>query len=144
MGAQVKIAPGVYLDDIIAWTDQLLESDEADRRRRGFLKPSKPKPDPDALYARHLLATMPDLQEQVKSCLTVQPTRTDKEVSDLLAAWPLCNTEQLTGLMGSVIRRCANQVLGPRLNAVSCAPTDSATSSPTRGYATWPTGTGLR
>ena len=111
MGAQVKIAPSVSLDDIIVWTGQLLESDEADRRRLGFLKPSKTIPDPDALYPRHLLATMSDLHEQVKSCLAVQLTCTDKEVLDLLAAWPLCNTEQLMGLKGGVTRRHANQVI---------------------------------
>ena len=54
---------------------------------------------------------MPEPSEQVKSCLAVQLTRAEKEVLDLLAAWPLCTTAQLAGLMGGVTRRRANQVL---------------------------------
>ena len=54
---------------------------------------------------------IPDPPEQVKSCLAVQLTRAGKEALDLLAAWPLCTTGQLAGLMGGVTRRRANQVL---------------------------------
>ena len=67
--------------------------------------------DPDALYPDDVQAAMPDPPEQVKSCLAVQLTRSEKDALDLLAAWPLCTTEQLVGLMGGATRRRANQVL---------------------------------
>ena len=54
---------------------------------------------------------MPDPTEQVRSCLAVQLARAEKDALDLLAAWPLCTTDQLAGLMGGVTRRRANQVL---------------------------------
>ena len=54
---------------------------------------------------------MPEPAEQVKGSLAVQLSRAEKEVLDLLAAWPLCTTDQLAGLMGGVTRRRANQVL---------------------------------
>ncbi len=54
---------------------------------------------------------MPNPSAQIKSCLAVHLTRAEKEVLDLLAAWPLCTTDQLMGLMGGVTRRRANQVL---------------------------------
>ena len=71
----------------------------------------KPNPDPYSLYPGRLRADMPDPPEQVKSSLAVQLTRAEKEALDLLAAWPLCTTDQLAGLMGGVTRRRANQVL---------------------------------
>ena len=89
----------------------VVKCDEADRRRHGFKKPSKPIPDPDALFPCHLRATMTDLSEQIRSCLAVQLTRAEKDALNLLAAWPLCNTEQFMGLMGGVTRRRANQVI---------------------------------
>ena len=49
--------------------------------------------------------------QQLESSLAVQLTRAEKEALDLLAAWPLCTTEQLAKLMGGVTRRRANQVL---------------------------------
>ena len=107
----VKVAPGVSLNDIVRWTDRLLEIDEADRRRYGFEKPRKPTPDPEAIYPSHLRATMPEPAQQLESSLAVQLTRAEKEALDLLAAWPLCTTEQLAGLMGGVTRRRTNQVL---------------------------------
>ena len=54
---------------------------------------------------------MPEPAQQLESALSVQLTRAEKEALDLLAAWPLCTTEQLAGLMGGVTRRRANQVL---------------------------------
>ena len=54
---------------------------------------------------------MPKPPEQVKSSLAVRLTRAEKQALDLLAAWPLRNTDQLAGLMGGVTRRRANQVL---------------------------------
>ena len=54
---------------------------------------------------------MPDPSEQVESSLAVRLTRAKKDTLDLLAAWPLCTTDQLAGLMGGVTRRRANLVL---------------------------------
>ena len=108
----VKVVPDVSLNAIVAWTDRLLESSEADRRRYGSKPEGKPTPDPEALYPSHLRATMLEPVQQLESALSVQLTRAEKEALDLLAAWPLCTTEQLAGLMGGVTRRRANQVLG--------------------------------
>ena len=107
----VKVIPGVSLDIIVNWTDRLVEISEADRRRHGFKKPRKPTPDPEALYPSHRRATTPEPAQQLESSLAVQLTRAEKEALDLLAAWPLCTTDQLAGLMGGVTRRRANQVL---------------------------------
>ena len=65
----------------------------------------------DSLYPEHVRAAMPDPSEQVGNSLAVQLTRAGKDALDLLAAWPLCSTGQLAGLMGGVTRRRANQVL---------------------------------
>ena len=107
----VKVVPGVSLNDIVRWTDRLVEISEADRRRYGFEKPRIPAPDPEALYSSHRRATMPEPAQQLESALSVQLNRAEKETLDLLAAWPLGTTEQLAGLMGGVTRRRANQVL---------------------------------
>ena len=107
----VKVAPDVSLEAIVAWTDRLVEIVEADRRRDGFKTPRNPTPDPEALYPSHRRATLPEPAEQMEAALSVQLTRAEKEALDLLAAWPLCTTEQLAGLMGGVTRRRANQVL---------------------------------
>ena len=106
----VEVASDVSLDDIIAWTERLVASEEADRRDRTPRTERKPTPDPDALYPDHLRATMPDPSEQIKSCLAVQLTRSEKDALDLLAAWPLCTPKQFMGLMGGVTLRRANQV----------------------------------
>ena len=108
----VKVVPDVSLNAIVNWTDRLVEISEVDRRRHGFRKPRKPTPDPEALYPSHLRATMPEPAQQLESALSVQLTRAEKEALDLLAAWSLCTTEQLAGLIGGVTRRRANQVLG--------------------------------
>ena len=71
----------------------------------------QPTPDPYSLYPTHLQSAIPEPPEQVKTSLAVQLTRAEKEALDLLAAWPLCTTDQLVGLMGGVTRRRANQVL---------------------------------
>ena len=107
----VKVVPGVSLNAIVNWTDRLVEIDEAERRRYGFEKPRNPTPDPEALYPSHRRATMAEPAQQLESALAVQLNRAEKDALDLLAAWPLCTTEQLTGLMGGVTRRRANQVL---------------------------------
>ena len=107
----VKVVPDVSLNAIVAWTDRLLESSEADRRRYGFKAERNPTPDPEALYPSHRRATMPEPAQQLESSLAVQLTRVEKDALELMAAWPLCTTEQLAGLMGGVTRRRANQVL---------------------------------
>ena len=111
MGMEVKIEPSVSLGSIVASIGWLMDRDA--RNRRDNTPPAKrqPTPDPYSLYPSNLRASMPDPPEQVKSCLAVQLTRAEKEALDLLAAWPLCTTDQLAGLMGGVTRRRANQVL---------------------------------
>ena len=99
-----EIAPDVSLSAIVAWTERLVEVSAASRWE-------KPTPDPDTLYPSHWRATMPEPAQQFQSALSVQLTRAEKQALDLLAAWPLCTTEQLAGLMGGVTRRRANQVL---------------------------------
>ena len=111
MGMQVRIAPDSSLDGIVGWMGRMLDNRDADRRRHGVQPERQPKPDPDTLYPGHLRAAIPELPEQVKSALAVQLSGAEKETLDLLAAWPLCTTEQLMGLMGGVTRRRANQVV---------------------------------
>ena len=71
----------------------------------------RPRPDPEELYPSRLRALMPQPTEQVGSSLAVKLVRAEKQALDLLAAWPLCTTEQLMGLMAGVTRRRANQVI---------------------------------
>ena len=107
----VKVAPGVSLDAIIAWTDRVAgRSAEASRQRNAGAE-REPRPDPETLYPDHLRAAMPEPTELLRSSLAVRLTHAEKDALDLLAAWPLCTTDQLTGLMGGVTRRRANQVL---------------------------------
>ena len=107
----VKVAPDVSLNDIVPWTDKVVESSDEYQRKLGLEPDRDPKPDPYTLYPCHLRAAMPDPSQQVKSCLAFQLGRAEKGALDLLAAWPLCTTDQLAGLMGGVSRRRANQVL---------------------------------
>ena len=111
MGAHVKVAPYLSLENIVASLGWLVDHNA--KRRLDKTPPTKrqPNPDPYSLYPTHLRAAMPNPSEQVKSSLAVQLTRAEKEALDLLAAWPLCTTDQLAGLMGGVTRRRANQVL---------------------------------
>ncbi len=95
------INPDVSLDDIMGWLD----------RRAGHATGDRPRPDPEELYPSRLRALMPQPTEQVKSSLAVKLARAEKNALDLLAAWPLCDTEQLRRLMGGVTRRRANQVV---------------------------------
>ncbi len=107
----VKVDPGVSLENIIAQTDRLAESFGDLRRRHNPGKEREPRPDPETLYPGRLRATMPEPSEFLSSSLAVQLTGAEKDALDLLAAWPLCTTDQLAGLMGGVTRRRANQVL---------------------------------
>ena len=95
------ISPDVSLDAIMGWLG----------RRAKHATGDQPRPDPEELYPSGLRALMPQPTEQVKSSLAVRLTRAEKQALDLLAAWPLCNTDQLAGLMGGVTRRRANQVI---------------------------------
>ncbi|MCY4365242.1 MAG: replication-relaxation family protein [Chloroflexi bacterium] len=111
MGVQVKIAPHLSLENIVASIGWLVDKYASVRRDRTPPHRRQPEPDPYSLYPEHLRAALPDPTEQVKSSLAVQLSRAEKDALDLLAAWPLCTTDQLMGLMGGVTRRRANQVL---------------------------------
>ena len=75
-----------------------------------------PTPDPDALYPSDVQAGMPQPSNQLASALSAQLTRADKDVLDLLAAWPLCTRAQLVGLMGGVTLRRVDQALSSLLS----------------------------
>ena len=99
------------LDDITGWLGRRAENATEYRCKRGLDPDDHPTPDPDELYPSRVRAMMPKPTEQVGNSPAVKPTRAEKQVLDLLAAWPLCTTDQLAGLVGGVTRRCANQVL---------------------------------
>ena len=105
------INPDVSLDAIMGWLGRRAENAAAYRRKLGLDPEDQPKPDPEALYPSRMRAMMPQPSEQVGNSLAVQLTRADKQALDLLAAWPLCETDRLAGLMGGVTRRRANQVI---------------------------------
>ena len=107
----VEVAPGVSLNAIIAWTDRLAGSSADVRKQHNPGAERKPRPDPETLYPDHLRAAMPQPSELLRSSPAVRLTPAEKDALDLLAAWPLCTTDQLAGLMGGVTRRRANQVL---------------------------------
>ncbi len=105
------VNPDVSLDDIMGWLGRRAEYAADYRRKLGLDPDSDPTPDPDELYPSRLRALIPQPSQQVGNSLAVKLTRTEKQALDLLAAWPLCDTDQLAGLMGGVTRRRANQVL---------------------------------
>ena len=107
----VKVDPSVSLETIIARTDRLVERFDDLRRRHDPDSEREQRPDPDTLYPSRLRAAMPEPSELLRSSLAVRLTRAEKDALDLLAAWPLCTTDQLAGLMGGVTRRRVNQVL---------------------------------
>ena len=107
----VEVAPGVSLNAIIAWTDRVAGRSAESSRRRNADAERKPRPDPETIYPEHLRAAMPEPSELLRSSLAVRLTRAEKDALDLLAAWPLCTTDQLAGLMGGVTRRRVNQIL---------------------------------
>ena len=111
MGVQVKIAPVFSLNNIVASIGWLVDREARNRRDRTPAAKREPNPNPYSLYPSHRRAAMLDPSEQVKSSLAVQLTRAEKEALDLVAAWPLCTTDQLAGLMCGVTRCRANQVL---------------------------------
>ena len=104
----VSISPDVALSTIVAWTDRLVDASHhpSSQETQGT-----PTPDPDALYPSDVQASMPQPSHQLGSALSVQLTRADKDVLDLLAAWPLCTRAQLAGLMGGVTLHRVDQAL---------------------------------
>ena len=105
------INPDLSLEVVLDWLGQRAQR-IADRRRTLGLDPDdSPSPDPDDLYPGRRRVLMPQPTEQVSNSLAVRLTPTEKRVLDLLAAWPLCTTDQLAGLMGGVTRRRTNQVI---------------------------------
>ena len=58
-------------------------------------------------------ATPPSGDDALGDALALQLTAAGKQALDLLAAWPLCTTEQLANLLGGVSERRVNQVLRP-------------------------------
>ena len=104
VGEAVRIEADASLAGILDLAERLLDSTYS------FLGKS-PKPNPGDLYPFGVQAAMPESTEQLASTLSVQLTRAEKDVLDLLSAWPLCTHEQLAGLMGGVTLRRVNQVL---------------------------------
>ena len=104
VGEAVRIDADASLAGILALAERLLDSSYSFLRER-------PKPNRSDLYPSGVQAAMPEPTEQLTPTLPVQLTRAEKDVLDLLAAWPLCTREQLAGLMGGVTLRRVNQVL---------------------------------
>ena len=111
MDLPVKVDSSLSLNAIMAWTDRLAERRDELRQRHSPDSEREPTPDPDTLYPSRLRAAMPEPSELLRSSLAVRLTGAEKDALDLLAAWPLCTTDQLAGLMGGVTRRRVNQVL---------------------------------
>ena len=107
----VKVDSSLSLNAIMTWTDRLAERLDELRQQRSPDSERELRPDPDTLYPSRLRASLPEPSELLRSSLAVQLTGAEKDALDLLAAWPLCTTDQLAGLMGGVTRRRANQVL---------------------------------
>ena len=107
----VKVAPGVSLNAIIAWTDRVAGRSTEPSRQRNPRAEREPRPDPETLYPGYLRAAMPEPSELLRFSLAVQLTCAEKDALDMLASWPLCTTDQMAGLMGGVTRRRVNQVL---------------------------------
>ena len=100
----VPITPDTNLADILTWAEGLLESSYPSLR-------DDPRPDPDTLYPSDVQAAMPEPVQQLASALATRLTRAEKDVLDLLSAWPRCTREQLACLMGGVTPRRVNQIL---------------------------------
>ena len=105
------INPDLSLDDVLDWLGRSAERIADRRRKLGLAPDDHPSPDPDQLYPSRMRALMSQPTKQVSNSLAVKLTRSERQALDLLAAWPLCTTDQLSGLMGGVTRRRANQAL---------------------------------
>ena len=99
------LVPNLRLPDILAWL-----ADDLARQRKRWGR-SLTGPERERLYSGKVRATRPNPAEQLDAAYAVRLSRTDKQVLDLLADWPLCTAEQLAGLMGGVGRRRVNQAL---------------------------------
>ena len=104
LGEAVRIDADASLAGILALAERLLDSSYSFRSKN-------PKPNPGTLYPSGAQASIPEPSQQLIPALSVQLTRAEKDVLDLLAAWPLCTREQFEGLMGGVTLRRVNQVL---------------------------------
>ena len=104
----VSITPDVALSSIVRWTDRLVD---ASHHVSSQETESNPTPDPDALYPSDVQVSMPQPSHQLTSSLSAQLTRADKDLLDLLGAWPLCTRAQLAELMGGVTLRRVDQAL---------------------------------
>ena len=78
----VKIEPDYTLAEILARNDRLFGTSQTDRSGKQW-------PDPDALYSSDVRINMPEPVNQLKGALSIQLTGAEKEMLDLLAAWPL-------------------------------------------------------
>ena len=107
----VKVDSSLSLNAIMTWTDRLAERLDELRQQHSPDSQREPTPDPNTLYPSRMRAAMPEPSELLRSSLAVRLTGAEKDALDLLAAWPLCTTDQLAGLMGGVTRRRVNQVL---------------------------------
>ena len=100
----MKIDPDGSLRAIVSWTDHLVKASLTDRSKKHV-------PNPDALYSSNVRIDVPEPTQQLKASLAIQLTGAEKELLDLLAAWPLSTRKQLAGLMGGVTTHRAGQVL---------------------------------
>ena len=103
-GSTPVVAPDVSL----AWLVDL-----AGRESQHPVHTVLPKRRPDWLSARGVRATTPASGEAFADAVALQLGGAEKRMLDLLAAWPLCTTEQLANLVGGLSDRRANQLLRP-------------------------------
>ena len=99
------LAPSLPLRALLGWLDEDLAR-QRKRWGRAVLRADRTK-----LQPARMRASQPRPAEQLDAAYAVRLSRTDKQVLDLLADWPLCTAEQLAGLMGGVGRRRVNQAL---------------------------------
>jgi len=101
-------APAIAPDTSLAWLVDL-----AGREAEHPVHTVLPKRHWAWLSAGGVRATPPSGDDGFGDALALQLTAAEKQALDLLAAWPLCTTEQLASLMGGVSARRVNQVLRP-------------------------------
>ena len=99
-------APVIAPDTSLAWLVDLAGR-EAEHPVHGVL----PKRHWAWLSAGGVRAT-PPASRAFADAVATQLGAAEKRMLDLLAAWPLCTTEQLANLMGGLTERRANQLLG--------------------------------
>ena len=89
----VKIDPDCALPSIVAGLDTRVAASYLHRGQKNI-------PNPDALYRSDVRMNMPEPNRQLETSLAIQLTGAEKEMLELLAAWPLSTGKQLAGLMG--------------------------------------------